>query len=97
MRLMLTESITCRSYAKVYLPLDMLCAQSNTINETKKELEKKYALDKKLLSNKKGLKQVIVEEAEQILTKNPSLVLFEHIDVIVNKLHAINNNEGNTG
>ena len=95
MRLMLTESITCRSYAKVYLPLDMLCAQSNTINETKKELEKKYGLDKKLLSNKKGLKQVIVEEAEQILTKNPSLVLFEHIDVIVNKLHAINNNEGN--
>ena len=95
MRLMLTESITCRSYAKVYLPLDMLCAQSNTINETKKELEKKYRLDKKLLSNKKGLKQVIVEEAEQILTKNPSLVLFEHIDVIINKLHAINN-EGNT-
>lgn len=59
------------------------------MNELKKSLEEKYKLSKKLLKNKKKLKAILYEESETILTKSLSLVIYESIDVIIEKLNVI--------
>ena len=88
LRLMLTETLTCRSYSKLFIPYYMYSNITN-MNELKKSLEEKYKLSKKLFKNKKKLKAILYEESETILTKSLSLVIYESIDVIIEKLNVI--------
>lgn len=88
LRLMLTETVTCRSYSKLFLPYIMISTITN-MNELKKSLEYKFNLSKKLFKNKQKLRQVLYDESENILTKNPHLVIFENIDIILEKLNQI--------
>lgn len=88
LRLMLTETVTCRTYSKLFLPYIMISTITN-MNELKKNLEYKFNLSKKLFKNKKKLRQVLYDESENMLTKNPHLVIFENIDIILEKLNQI--------
>ena len=88
LRLMLTETVTCRTYSKLFLPYIMMSTITN-MNELKKNLEYKFNLSKKLFKNKKKLRQVLYDESENMLTKNPHLVIFENIDIILEKLNQI--------
>lgn len=84
LRLMLTETITSRSYSKLYLPYYMN-KTIHIIEELKKILVEEYKLKKEMLSNKKRLRNVLVDEAWGILTKNSNVVFYENIDIILNK------------
>ena len=88
LRLMLTETITSRSYSKIYLPY-LMCRKENDMGLLKKKLEEKYKISKKFFHDTKKLRKIIENETQQILTKNPNLIIFENIDIILEKLKNI--------
>ena len=91
LRLMLTETVTSRSYSKIYLPYNMFMKE-NDMSQLRKKLEEKYKISKKFFSDTKELRKIIENETQQILTKNPNIIIFENIDVILEKLKSIKNN-----
>ena len=91
LRLMLTETVTSRSYSKIYLPYNMFMKETD-MSQLRKKLEEKYKISKKFFSDTKELRKIIENETQQILTKNPNIIIFENIDVILEKLKSIKNN-----
>ena len=91
LRLMLTETVTSRSYSKIYLPYVMFMKE-NDMSQLRKKLEEKYKISKKFFSDTKELRKIIENETQQILSKNPNIIIFENIDVILEKLKSIKNN-----
>ena len=91
LRLMLTETVTSRSYSKIYLPYNMFMKETD-MSLLRKKLEEKYKISKKFFSDTKELRKIIENETQQILSKNPNIIIFENIDVILEKLKSIKNN-----
>ena len=90
LRIMVTESITNRSYSKIFIPIYTIKFEFD-IKEMEKFLKQKYEAITSLYQNKKNLKKFLLEESRNLLTKNSSdgpdaLVLFENIEFLVDRI-----------
>ena len=87
-KIIITETQSCRTYSKLFLPEYMHCYK-NDLEELKKELENRYKLNKKLVDNysfKQKLKSLLQHWASNILQKNTKYYQFENITTIIDKL-----------
>ena len=88
MKLVITESKTCRSYSKLFLPLSMQIEATDT-EGIKKEVEAEFKINKKMMEDpsfRLNLKNLIHEYALNILYKNPQVKQYEDIGSFLNKL-----------
>jgi hypothetical protein len=87
-RVLITESLTCRSYSRIFTPYYMHSYTSN-VDELKKDLESNFKLGKKFLEDvnyKKKFKMLLNEIAMGILQKNLYLKQYDNIDVLLSNL-----------
>lgn len=90
LRIMVSESITNRSYSKIFIPIHSIKFEFD-INEMEKFLKKKYDAITTLYQNKQKLKKFLLEESQNLLTKKTSigpdaLILFENIEFLVDRI-----------
>ena len=90
LRIMVMESITNRSYSKIYIPFYTVEIEFD-IKEMEKFLKEKYSVINSLYENKIKLKKFLLEESQNLLTKNSAegpevLILFENIEFLVEKI-----------
>ena len=90
LRIMVTESITNRSYSKIFIPIHSIKFEFD-INEMEKFLKKKYDAITSLYQNKQKLKKFLLEESQNLLKKKTSigpdaLILFENIEFLVDRI-----------
>ena len=90
LRIMVMESMTNRSYSKIYIPFYTVEIEFD-IKEMEKFLKEKYSVINSLYENKIKLKKFLLEESQNLLTKNSTegpevLILFENIEFLVEKI-----------
>ena len=90
LRIMVMESITSRSYSKIYIPIYFIKIEYDA-KEMEKFLKKKYDVINRLYQNKQKLKQFLLVESQNLLQKNNSdgtdaLILFENIEFLVDRI-----------
>jgi hypothetical protein len=89
LRLLITESLSCRSYSKIYLPYEMHSYNFN-MDQLKKELETRFTFKK--LNNeshpyRKVIKILLTELTHNILHKTNHLTQFDNFETIINKIN----------
>ena len=90
LRIMVMESITNRSYSKIYIPIYFIKIEYDE-KEMEKFLKKKYDVINRLYQNKQKLKKFLLVESQNLLQKNNSdgadaLILFENIEFLVDRI-----------
>lgn len=90
MKMIVTESKTCRSYSNIFLPF-FWKAESNDLESIKKELETFTNLSKKRIKNiqfKNKVKIIMKEYAMKILTKNMNLNQYSSLESFIGRLNS---------
>ena len=90
LRIMVMESITNRSYSKIYIPIYAVKIEFDK-KEMEKFLKQKYDAINSLYQNKEKLKKFLLIESQNLLTKNNSdgpdaLILFENIEFLIDRI-----------
>ena len=90
LRIMVMESITNRSYSKIYIPIYFIKIEYDE-KVLEKFLKKKYDVINRLYQNKQKLKKFLLVESQNLLQKNNSdgtdaLILFENIEFLVDRI-----------
>ncbi len=92
-RLLIHESLNCRTYSKIFLSLSFNSTMNiNSPEELKRHVEDYIGLDKKLIGNKEyknKLKNIIIELSLEILKKETVYSQFDNIESIIYKIHQI--------